>query len=248
MLQPQQQMQGFAWRNRLRDVPFLLLLVLVVVLSVVLVLNTLGNESSTSSSRATDTNVVRVDFYGESLCPDCRHMVLDVLQPIMKQQSLWSLVDLRYIAYGNVRTTADGSIQCQHGDLECLYNRYINCAQQDGAETDAWFGFVACMAESLGGLRGKDGEKYAEKCAEENGYSGQKMKECATGSVGKELEKLAGSETDALVPKHTFVPWIVVNGAAIGSDFENLDRYICAALDGNMPEACLTLRESLKHQ
>lgn len=239
MLQPQQPTPSFL-RSRLRDVPFVFLLFLVLVLSIALVLMTLGN----SSEQAPRGNV-NVDFYGESLCPDCRHMVLDVLKPIM-DQGLGSFIDLRYIAYGNVRKTNDGSTQCQHGEMECLYNKYINCAQE--MNSDAWFGYVACMAEDLGTLRGSNGDSRAEKCAQDNGLSAVKVKECATGKRGDALEKLAGSETDGLVPKHTFVPWIVVNGVAIGNDFENLDRYICAALDGDLPEACFNMRPSIMHQ
>lgn len=245
MLQPQQPTSS-CLKNRLRDVPFLLLLVLVIVLSVIVVFSTLSGNCSTEEKTTPSAEKVRVDFYGESLCPDCRHMVLDVLQPIM-DQGLGSFIDLKYIAYGNVRKTNDGSFQCQHGETECLYNKYINCAQD--LNTEAWFGYVACMAGDLGALRREDGASHARECAEKNGLSADKMKGCATGSKGTELEKLAGSETDGLVPQHTFVPWIVVNGAAIGNDFENLDRYICASLgEQNMPEACLNIRESLKHQ
>lgn len=205
-------------------------------------LTTIGNASEQPAGEK-----VRVDFYGESLCPDCRHMVLDVLQPIM-DQGLGSFIDLKYIAYGNVRkTNDDGSPQCQHGEMECLYNKYINCAQEMDT-SGAWFGYVSCMADELGALRGATGDSRAEKCANDNGFSPAKLKQCADGEKGKSLEKLAASETDALVPKHTFVPWIVVNGAAIGSDFDNLDRYICAALGKDMPDACLTMRESLMHQ
>jgi interferon, gamma-inducible protein 30 len=239
MLQPQQATPS-PLRNRLRDVPFLLLLVLVLVLSIVLVLTTIGSSPEQSSQEK-----VIVDFYGESLCPDCRHMMLDVLQPIM-DNGLGPFIDLRYIAWGNVRSMNGDTPQCQHGELECLYNRYINCAQE--MDSNAWFGYVSCLAQDLSALRRDDGESRAETCAKENGMSHASLKTCATGDKGRSLEKLARSDTEALVPKHTFVPWIVVNGAAIGNTFNDLDRYICAAIGGDLPEACFNIRDSIMHQ
>lgn len=239
MLQPQQPTPSIL-KNRLRDVPFLLLLGLVLVLSIVLVLNILARSSEKPSGEK-----VRVDFYGESLCPDCRHMMLDVLHPIM-DKGLGPFIELRYIAWGNVRKMNGDTPQCQHGELECLYNRYINCAQE--MNSDSWFGYVSCLAEDLGALRKDDGESRAEQCAKDNGMSHVNLKTCATGDKGRSLEKLAQSDTEALVPQHTFVPWIIVNGAAIGNTFENLDRYICAAMVGDLPEACFNIRDSIMHQ
>jgi hypothetical protein len=41
---------------------------------------------------------------------------------------------------------------------------------------------------------------------------------------------------------------ILVNGVAIGGDFENLERYVCAAAPAaSRPEACYQLPSSLQH-
>lgn len=171
---------------------------------------------------------VKVDFYGESLCPDCRHMAVDVLQPLF-DNGISELMELRYVAYGNVRGNPEdaSSLKCQHGEKECLYNRYINCAQDEegggSRDQNVWFPYIKCLAENLGGI-----DSRANSCAKEAGLSATKIEGCAHGERGRELEKEAGLETTSLVPKHTFVPWMVVNGVAIGSDYDNLDRYICA--------------------
>lgn len=70
-----------------------------------------------------------------------------------------------------------------------------------------------------------------DACAEQSGFDAATLTTCAEGEAGAALERVAGEETEALSPKHTFVPWIVVNGVPLGSDFENLDRYVCAASD-----------------
>jgi hypothetical protein len=80
---------------------------------------------------------VEVNFYGESLCPDCQHMVMDVLSPIF-ENGISNLMKLRYVASGNVRNTSSGSLQCQHGPSECKFNRYINCAQHFHPQQDMW--------------------------------------------------------------------------------------------------------------
>jgi interferon gamma-inducible protein 30 len=68
------------------------------------------------------------------------------------------------------------------------------------------------------------------------------------GDQGKKLELAAAKATWALRPRHTFVPWIVVNGVALGGDFERLERYVCAAAPAAArPPACYDLPEGLKH-
>ena len=148
---------------------------------------------------------VNVSFYGESLCPDCRHMVMDVLDPLFNN-GVSKLFELRYIAYGNVKGSigSEEGIHCQHGPKECLYNRYINCAQSLlNYDQDAWFPYVKCMANNLGQL-----ESLAEGCASQVGLEPNAVSDCAHGQQGDELEAEASMQTNGLSPKHTFVPWV----------------------------------------
>lgn len=189
----------------------------------------LGTPISTADvSATTSLGRVQVDLYGESLCPDTVHFIVDVLKP-MFDNGLSKLVDLRYFAYGNVKgNPADkGGIACQHGTKECLYNRHLNCAQVEANEDQVkWFPYVFCMAKEFHNL-----EKAAETCAENAGLSAESIASCASGQQGAELEIKAADATNSLVPKHSFVPWVVVNGLALGADFENLDRYVCLATE-----------------
>ena len=191
---------------------------------------TAGISTSYSTNQLPAANAqpkVAVNFYGESLCPDCKHMVLDVLDPLFKN-GISKLFNLRYIAYGNVGgNIAQGDKPaCQHGPKECLYNRHINCAQKMfDNDQDKWFPFVKCMAEKMSTLD----DKNAAGCAELVGLEPDEVVDCAEGSEGDKLEMAAFKETMALEPRHKFVPWIVVNGVALGGAFEDLDRYVCAA-------------------
>jgi interferon gamma-inducible protein 30 len=93
--------------------------------------------AASAAAAAGGCGKVRVDFFGESLCPDCQHMVRDVLGP-MFSNGIADLIDLRYHAFGNVHNNSDGSWRYQHGDNEGKYNRYILCAQHFHAKQADW--------------------------------------------------------------------------------------------------------------
>lgn len=251
MLQPQQPERS---QRRHLVLVLLALLLLVSCLSLLagVILRSSSTASSASSGSTASSSRVSVVLYGESLCPDCRHMVLDVIDPMMKN-GLGDAVALRYVASGNVRRGPADEIQCQHGEQECLMNKYINCAQEDGvgsADVARWFPYVACLAEDLAALRSADSyEGRADECASRAGLSASSLKQCAEGSRGETLERRAAEETGALVPMHQFVPWMTVNGAALGADYDNLDRFVCVGVgSGEKPAACETLRDALMHQ
>ena len=46
-------------------------------------------------------------------------------------------------------------------------------------------------------------------------------------------------ETAELDPPHTYVPWVVVDGVAIGDAYSYLRSFVCVALgSGDKPRAC----------
>lgn len=109
---------------------------------------------------------------------------------------------LRYVAYGKVK---DG--QCQHGPRECLFNRYINCAQELHSQQRDWFPYVQCLAGDLAHIEDK-----APGCASARGWRHADLEACATGSKGQALELVAGQATQRLEPKLTNVPWVRAGG------------------------------------
>lgn len=204
------------------------------------------NSSGRSKDDGGGSTGVLVEFYGESECPDCKHMVLDVLDPLF-ENGVSKLFDLKYIAYGKVRGEPGKSIECQHGEVECTFNRYINCAQsKDGGgsrDQNVWFPFVKCLAQYITQMEAK-----LETCSEKSGLSSDKLSECVQGKQGDRLEERAGLETIKLKPTLKFVPWIVVQGVPLGADFENLERYVCAlSPEDARPPACNELPKSLQH-
>lgn len=75
----------------------------------------------------TDASAVRVQFVGESLCPDCAAFTTDILDPVYTSD-LKDIVDLDYIGWGNAKNTS-GTPECQHGPRECKLNKVLNCAE-----------------------------------------------------------------------------------------------------------------------
>lgn len=51
--------------------------------------------------------------------------------------------------------------------------------------------------------------------------------------MADELQKQAADETANLSPPHSYVPWITVNGVALGGAYEELQIFICAAYLGD---------------
>ena len=54
----------------------------------------------------------------------------------------------------------------------------------------------------------------------------------AVGQMAVELQNKAAEETASLKPAHTYVPWVTVNGIAVGGAFEQLQTFICASYLG----------------
>ena len=51
--------------------------------------------------------------------------------------------------------------------------------------------------------------------------------------MGFELEVEAAAATAALDPPHVYVPWVTVNGIAIGEGYQYLLTFVCAAYAGD---------------
>lgn len=226
-------------------------------LIIVLVALALAADAS-SGAAATDGKVkARINFYGESLCPDCRNFTA-TLASLMGEGQFNDWVDLRYVAWGNVKnitdnTTGEVTFKCQHGPEECFFNDIINCAQALYHDQKQWFPFVACLEEGLNRTAADAGEREqnwetAEICAEAHELNAEDLQACAEGPQGAELRKKAAEETWNLVPAHVFVPWVLVNGVTLGMAAQDVDRPVCAAVGGpgdGKPPLCASINARL---
>lgn len=194
---------------------------------------------SVSTSRATaspdyGSEKVSLDVYYESLCPDSVKFIVDNLIELF-EGGLISIVDLRFVPYGNARISRNSSITCQHGPNECLLNTVEACAIHAWPELTGHFPFIFCVEAAV------YERKYTqwETCFEKLGLNPKPVYDCYSSGLGKELELQYAAETDNLQPPHKYVPWVVVDGQPLYEDFENFVSYICAAYKGSsVPSAC----------
>lgn len=134
-----------------------------------------------------------------------------------------------------------GPVHCQHGRDECWLNRAVNCAQSGGAPSAAWLPLVRCVEEEAfphGAAAARaaanlDPRGMLRRCQRRAGWGGADLAACADGEEGARLERAAALATDALRPRHEYVPWVTVRGIPLGSDLGNLWKYVCAAYQGD---------------
>ena len=52
------------------------------------------------------------------------------------------------------------------------------------------------------------------------------------GDLGDKLQQQAANETAGLIPQHSYVPWITVDGIPIGGAYEQLQTFVCVNYRG----------------
>eukprot|EP00873_Tetraselmis_striata_P034436 jgi/Tetstr1/454700/TSEL_041586.t1 len=185
-------------------------------------------------SRAHAPSKVKVAFYTESLCPDCRNFTLGALATAF-DDGVADIMDVELVPFGNARREPDtGELICQHGPLECTFNKVFGCATHLYPAQAQWFPFLRCMEQAKPLMM----RAALAECAMQASMSAGDINGCVEGSLGEQLEASFEKATDALVPAHTFVPWVTVNGVALREDVDNLEQYVCAAYTGDRPAAC----------
>lgn len=186
-----------------------------------------------SASASDSAKKVTLSLYYESLCPYSASFIVNQLDKIFSD-GLISIIDLQLFPYGNAQVLPGGDIICQHGFYECLLNTVEACA------IDAWpivtehFKFINCVEELV-----VEGTYTQWKtCFDKLGLDSEFVLNCSSGAYGKQLEYEYGDETDALVPPHQYVPWVVVNGRPLYDDYDTFGIEVCKAYQGELPKAC----------
>ena len=173
---------------------------------------------------------MKATLYYEVFCPGCEQFILEELVPFRQTEDLMAITDLEIVPYGNahVLTRDPPTFQCQHGDKECYGNWVELCAQKHFPEA-LWWKFIVCEEASP-----DFSEEGIRKCAQEATIDAGVILECANGKEGPLLHLEAADKTPA---DHKWVPWIVVDGKALGEEDEFIDS-ICKAYTGEKPASC----------
>ena len=190
---------------------------------------------------------VHLDLYYESLCPDCSGFIQDQLLPSWNRLQNSGIFTLSLYPYGNARETKldNGTYiyKCQHGEDECFGNLVEACIiKQKRFEAKEYLPVIGCIEKSV--RNGSSVKSAIKTCIID--HEGEKslawIMECALGPEGQRLMHKIATKTNALIPSHTFVPWIVFNGIYSeekqNEAEENLTKLICELYKGHTPDEC----------
>ena len=127
---------------------------------------------------------------------------------------------------------------CQHGNNECIGNRWEQCAISHYPTNH--FPFFLCM-EKCGGPCQEQGAftKLAKKCAASSNLNFTTLSTCFDGPESQQLQQRFHDLTPA---DHQYTPWVVVDGTML-SDTDAFKKTLCAAFKGTAPAYCA--RETL---
>mmetsp|Transcript_3077 Transcript_3077/g.8167 ORF Transcript_3077/g.8167 Transcript_3077/m.8167 type:complete len:240 (-) Transcript_3077:74-793(-) len=178
---------------------------------------------------------VEVNYYLESLCPDCAKFAVGPFDAAIKDLEQYMKITL--VPYGNTKVSDNGTYVCQHGPEECYLDLYENCVlHYTGYDVKQYWPFMKCAdAIVVSRFPNVDGISKAilDACNKElpPSVDPQKVAGCAHGSLGQELLRAARFQTEFLDPPHTYVPWVTLDKKPIGENFSNISKLICAELD-----------------
>ncbi|XP_067411081.1 gamma-interferon-inducible lysosomal thiol reductase [Emydura macquarii macquarii] len=189
--------------------------------------------------RLSAASPVSVSLYYESLCPACRGFLVTQLFPTWVM--LYDIMNVTLVPYGNTQeknVSGQWKFECQHGAAECLGNMVETCLMYHLKDVEQYFPVIACMES------GTAVSDNLEPCLQVFASTAQlaEIKACVTGDLGNKLMHRNAQLTDALVPPHNYVPWIVVNGKhtdALQARAQSaLFRMVCEMYTGEKPDAC----------
>jgi len=164
----------------------------------------------------------KVDLYIESLCQDSIAFLSISYAKFLKQPDHNDIADVNIYPYGNAKETGESgkyNYECQHGPNECYGNLYYACAIAFLAPQTA-HDFIVCMESNIIS-HGRSFDFTAYHCIASQPDLLSKIQNCIYNpAISIPIMHQIAQKTDNLVPKHTHVPWVVVDDI-YNEDVEN---------------------------
>ena len=193
-----------------------------------------------TSAAPTAAPKVGIALYYETLCGGCRDFIKSQFYPTF--QKVGDIMNVTLVPYGNAQETRYGDewrYTCQHGAAECVGNLIETCAISILQNVSVYFPFIHCLETHI---TESDPLPVAEQCASQQGIDFAAIDKCQKGPQGNALEHEMALKTNALVPRHYYVPWITLNGKHT-DDIQDKATFdllglVCDTYQGTKPSAC----------
>lgn len=229
---------------------------------------------------------VKLGIYTSAGSDECRKVFHSIISRVLQKEGMLDIIDLEMVFWGdgdvvdenNARLDAEAlaavedasavNFSCaRHGDPACAGNAWEACLASQFPNPSDFFPVLNCIE----GRACADDEQAPDQCygsvpevapvcAREFGeglIDADALSECASGENGKELLLSNAQKTSALDPPIEFLPWILVDGQALGAGAGSsgrdsqllLGKAICDAyaLKGaDEPYACAMFPQSLQ--
>jgi len=203
----------------------------------------------TTNIAASAGQPLQIELYYEAFCGGCRQFILEQLFPSYKKLYSTGIFEITLYPYGNAEEKKSGDtwkFNCQHGKGECQMNLIETCAIHLLSHPDQFMPLINCVEKNA--TMGN-----AQKCAESLQIEWGPILQCYKGSEGNFLEHQMAQKTEALEPKHQYVPWIVVDGKhteEMQTDAQTaLAEFICTNYKGKAPKECENvLKQAKEHR
>ncbi|KAL1492142.1 hypothetical protein ABEB36_012630 [Hypothenemus hampei] len=185
-----------------------------------------------------DQDLIKVDVYYETLCPDSMYFITRQYYPAFA--TLRKYLDVDLIPYGRANeTVVNGtkSFTCQHGPDECYGNKVHACVL-NMTTIDVSSEFIYCSEVS--DVPASD--VTLTNCANLTDISWADIQDCVTNGKADELLSINGKKTDSV--ETPFIPTVILNGE-FSQTLEDIveargsfKKYICDLL-GNPGFECM---------
>jgi interferon gamma-inducible protein 30 len=149
-------------------------------------------------------------------------------------QDFWKICELGLFPYGNANRTRNGSswsFTCQHGPRECQGNIIETCAIKLYDKYTQALPFIICLE-----LNSTNWNASGQLCSSRFGMDWNRVYTCSVSEQGNSWENEMAINTESLSPKHTYVPWIVVNYShntnTENAVLANMVNYVCTHYNG----------------
>jgi len=194
---------------------------------------------------AVSAQQIQIELFTESLCPDCIQFVTTSLASAINATDLFTMANITIYPYGNAferqstTSTTDWIYTCQHGPTECYGNAVEACGNYYYSGLDFW-NWVICLETAIDTTGNFD--DAGSQCATTYNLDYSQVEVCANGDLGNSLVHAAAVVTEALIPAHQYVPWVVVDGehnvASEGLILTNILSFICNNYQGPKSPSC----------